>query len=98
MVGSSLPDEWAGAFVNVYVGASNIKTAIEIAESSLTEDMYKPIDVSAAWEIEIDEPLAENTDDSDEIPSQSELSDLARDGGVLYGAFHGYPPEPGQVQ
>ena len=97
MLGSSLPAEWAGAFVNVYVGATNIKAAIDYAESALADDKYQPINIDAAWEIDLDQPTNLESDNSEDFPSEDELLEVQRNGGVLYGAFHGYAPEPGQV-
>ena len=42
MEGTTLPSDWTGAFVNVYIGAPNIIEAIKTTETSLLSDCYKP--------------------------------------------------------
>ena len=91
MEDTSLPSDWAGAFVNVYVGAKNIVDAIKTAEQQLHTDLYKPDNTYSAYEIDMDS-LHDNLDDDDGI-SIDNMKNLNLQGGVLYGAFHGFPPE-----
>jgi hypothetical protein len=98
MEGTSLPSDWAGAFVNVYVGANNIIEAIKTAEMQLLADLYKPDNTYSAYEIDMDR-LEENNfnDNDDDGVSVENIRGLNEGGGLLYGAFHGFPPEQDEI-
>jgi len=97
MEGTSLPSDWSGAFVNVYVGATNIITAIKSAESQLYADFYKPDNTYAAYEIDMNNlDMHESNDDEDGISTEN-IRNLSAGGGILYGAFHGFPPEKDDI-
>ncbi|MFT5390915.1 MAG: hypothetical protein ACI8PT_001105 [Gammaproteobacteria bacterium] len=48
MPGTSLPADWAGAFVNVHIGANDIEDALESVENTLLTDRYRPVSTYAA--------------------------------------------------
>ena len=91
MEGTSLPSDWSGAFVNVYVGATNIIEAIKFAEDQLYTDSYEPNNTYAAYEIDLDS-LEEHDNNDDDGISTENIKNLST-GGILYGAFHGFSPE-----
>ncbi len=95
MEGSQLPSDSGGAFVSVYLRAGGIKSAIDDAENSLLSDLYKPIEINAAYKIEEDE-FAE-LEPEDGYPEESDFHNLLKNGGVWYGPFHLYPVEAEQV-
>ncbi len=96
MEGTSLPSDVAGAFVNVYLGAFNITEAIELTESELLNDCYKPVNTYAAFEIDVeDEDFKE---EEEGYPLKADLINLLENGGVWYGPFNCYPPEGNQLQ
>ncbi len=91
MQGTQLPAEYGGAFVSVYVGAEDIRTAIDSVEKQLLEDRYTPTWTSAAFALDLEE-----TDyDTDEkgYPGNDDLAQLKETGEIWYGPFHCYPPE-----
>ena len=87
MKGTTLPADWIGAFVNVYIDAPNIIEAIMTTEATLLSDYYKPDNTYSAYKIDIDE--FENSDENDEISTEN-IKSLKMDGGIIYGAFHGF--------
>lgn len=84
MTGCQLPKEAAGAFVSVYVSALVLRDAIDLAERCLIEDHYRPIDISAAYELDLDEV---------EYPGNADLEELRIHGGCWYGPFNTFPHE-----
>ena len=90
MKGTTLPPDWIGAFVNVYIDAPNIIEAIMTTEATLLSDYYKPDNTYSAYKIDID-GLDEfkGSDDNDEISTEN-IKSLKMDGGIVYGAFHGF--------
>ena len=94
MKGSSLPSDWSGAFVNVYVAANNIIEAISSAEDQLLTDLYRPDNTYAAYEVDLENLGSEELND-DHISSDNIKNLIAGD--VLYGAFHGFPPEESSI-
>ena len=96
MMGSELPADWAGAFVSVYVGADHIGDAIEQAEASLLADMYRPLHISSAYDLEIDD--MDYDTDEEGYPGNEALESIRANGDVFYGPFNGYGPEAHQSQ
>jgi hypothetical protein len=91
MTGCQLPKEAAGAFVNVYVSALVLRDAMDLAERCLIEDHYRPIDISAAYELDLD-----GFDyDTDKVgyPGNADLEELRIHGGRWYGPFNTFPHE-----
>ena len=91
MEGTQLPDNCEGAFVNVYIGADDIRKAMDIAERNLLDDCYKPVRLSAAFELDL-----EGIDyDSDEkgYPGNADLQDIRNNADVWYGPFNCFPHE-----
>jgi hypothetical protein len=66
----------------MYLGALNIKEAIEIAETELLSVFYKPINTYAAFEIALEG-----------YPLKADLVDILRNGGIWYGPFQCYPSD-----
>ena len=97
MEGTHLPSDWAGAFVNVYVSANNIIEAIKLAEDQLLLDYYKPDNTYSASEIDIDSLHEDDCNDEDDGISVENIKNLNLSGGILYGAFHGFPPEQDSI-
>ncbi len=90
MKGTTLPSDWTGAFVNVYIGAPNIIEAIKETEALLLSDSYKPDNTYSAYEIDIERlDEFENSDDDDGISIEN-IKSLKTNGGVMYGTFHGF--------
>jgi len=88
MSGCQLPDGTAGAFVNVYVSAPTLRDAMDLAERYLIEDRYRPIDIFAAYELDL-----EGVDyDSDEAgyPGNADLEEIRLRGGRWYGPFNAF--------
>jgi hypothetical protein len=96
MEGTQLPSECGGACVNVYLGADDIRDAIDLAECELLSDCYKPIYTYEAYELDL-EDTDYNTDEEGE-PGNDDLLNLQKNGGIWYGCFHTYPPESEQLQ
>ncbi|MEH6911327.1 MAG: hypothetical protein V7459_12130 [Oceanicoccus sp.] len=96
MQGSQLPDDCAGAYVDVYIGASNIREAIDDVESELLADCYKPKRTCSAVEIDLDSPDLEA--DAESAPTIEEFLHIQDSGEIFYGEFHCYPPEKGDIQ
>ncbi|MCW1926639.1 hypothetical protein OKA05_29065 [Luteolibacter arcticus] len=91
MKGCQLPEEAAGAFVNVYVSAAVLRDALDLAERFLIEDHYRPIDIYAAFELDL-----EGIDhDTEEVgyPGNADLQELQLHGGRWYGPFTTFPYE-----
>jgi hypothetical protein len=89
MRGCQLPEDAAGAFVNVYVGASTIRDAMDLAERYLTEDRYRPIDISVAYELDLDG--VDYDTDEEAYPGNAELEEIQHNGGHWYGPFNTFP-------
>ena len=96
MMGSEMPEDWAGAFVSVYVGADHIGDAIKEAEASLLNDLYKPLHISSAYDLEIED--FDYDTDEEGYPGNDELESIRENGIVFYGPFNGYGPEAHQLQ
>ena len=96
MEGTTLPDDWAGAYVNVFIGASSIIEAITAVESQLYNDCYKPTNTYAAFELDLDEEDVNNGEEG--YPNNQELLNLKENGGYWYGPFYGFPPEENTLQ
>ena len=96
MEGTSLPSDWSGAFVNVYVGANDIVEAIKSAEEQLLTDLYRPDNTYAAYEIDLESLDEDNQNDEEDDISSENIKNLIT-GGILYGAFHGFPPEENDI-
>lgn len=89
--GTQLPSDVAGTYVNIYLGAHDIKQAVKIAETELLSNFYKPITTYAAFEIDIDDEGSK--EEVEGYPLKADLLDLLKNGGIWYGPFHYYPPE-----
>lgn len=91
MKGCQLPKKVAGAFVNVYVSALLLRDAMDLAERCLIEDHYRPIDISAAYELD----LKGVHYDTGEVgyPGNADLEELRIHGGRGYGPFNAFPHE-----
>ena len=88
MKGTTLPLDWIGAFVNVYIDAPNIIEAIMTTEATLLSDHYKPDNTYSSYKIDIEGlDEFENSDDNDEISTET-IKSLKIDGGIRYGPFH----------
>lgn len=96
MEGSSLPDDWGGAFVNVYISAPNIIEAVRETESLLYSDLYKPINTHAAYELDLEETDFDT--DEEGYPGNQDLENIKINGGFWYGPFHGFPLEESELQ
>jgi hypothetical protein len=95
MSGCQLPEDAAGAFVNVYVGASTIRDAMDRAERYLVEDRYRPIDIYAAYELDLD---GEDYDTDEEgYPGNADLEEIRLHGGCWYGPFITFPHDEDSV-
>ena len=88
MKGSSLPGDCAGAFVNVYQPADTIREAIDLAEKSLLADLYKPVETTAAYQLDDDEYESEYQEEGD--PTGEDITGLLDSGESWYSAFHTY--------
>jgi len=95
MKGTPLPTRCGGAFVNVYLSADNVRQAIDLAEESFLNDLYKPVETTSVYQLESDEYEKEYYEEGD--PSKEDLLNLHKTGGVWYCAFHTYPPETKDV-
>lgn len=93
MEGTQLPEGCEGAIVNVYVGAVDIRAAMERAELSLLADFYRPVKIMAAFELDL-----EGTDfDTEEgYPGNADLQDIKNNSEVWYGPFYTFPPDEGK--
>ena len=96
MEGTQLPSDCAGAFVNVFIDATNLVEAIREVETQLIIDCYKPVNTYAAFELDIEED--DYRDEDEGYPRKEDLIDLLKNGGVWYGPFNMYPPEGKQLQ
>lgn len=92
MEGCQLPKDCKGAFVNVYLSADNIREAIDIAESELFSDFYKPVNTYEAFEIDLEGEELER-DNDDQSPTIKELRNYPKENKVSYGTFHCFPYE-----
>ena len=91
MEGTQLPSDCQGAFVNVYVGAVTIREALDKAEAQLLADRYRPIDISEAYELDL-EGANFDTDERG-YPGNDDLRQLRESGDTWYGPFNAFPPE-----
>ncbi len=91
MDGSKLPEDSAGAYVNVYVPANAIVDSIERAEESLLADFYRPIETISA--VQIDEERYDSEYQEEGDPEEENLRNLKSTGGIWYACFHLYPHE-----
>ncbi|BCE03215.1 hypothetical protein [Marinicellulosiphila megalodicopiae] len=95
MSGTQLPDDAAGAFVNCYIGADNIREAIDLVEAQLLEDCYKPFQTYAAFSLDLDEVDYDTLEDG--LPDNEDLLKLQSTGAIWYGPFNTYLPEMDDV-
>lgn len=95
MNGCQLPASVAGAFVNVYVSAPALRDALNLAERYLIEDHYRPIDIYAAYELDL-EGVDYDTDEAG-YPGNANLEELRLQGGRWYGPFNTFPYEDAQT-
>ncbi len=86
-----LPPDCGGAFVNVYLAAPDIRTALDWAEESLSRDHYRLHHLEAAFLIDLGEYVKDPEAEGE--PEYEDLLELLDRGGVWYGLFHCYPPE-----
>lgn len=93
MEGSTLPDDWQGAFVNVLIGEDSIIDAIQRVEEALVRDKYRPLMTCAAFMLELEDYANEDIEEG--YPDLQELEHLRRNGGVWYGPFYGFTPDVG---
>ncbi len=96
MEGTTLPDDWSGAFVNVFIASNNIVDAIKEVESLLYSDQYKPTNTYAAFELDLEDTDFDTGEEG--YPNNQELLNLKINGGYWYGPFHGFPPENNALQ
>lgn len=90
----SLPAECGGAFVNVYLAAADIRSALDLAETSLSDDGYRVHSLEAAFTVDLGEYLKDPEDPNAQgEPEYEDLLQLLDDGSVWYGTFHCYPPD-----
>ena len=91
MEGTQLPEDCAGAFVSVYIGANKIYEAIISVEKQLLEDRYDPVETYEAYLLD----LEENDYDTDEkgYPGNEDLKIIKETGNIWYGPFHTFPYE-----
>jgi hypothetical protein len=97
MIGTQLPDDCAGAYVNVYVGSNCIRSAIDLCEEQLLVDCYKPIYTYEAYELEL-EDIDYDGEEAEGYPNNKELEGILQNGGLRYGPFNCFPPEENQLQ
>jgi hypothetical protein len=94
MPGTSLPADWAGAFVKVHIGANDIKDAFTPVGSALLTDRYRPGSTYAAREIDLDTFDEDETEEhADGASTTDELRALVVNEECVYGAFHGCAPQ-----
>ena len=89
MEGCLLPSDCAGAFVNVYVGDNDIRTAMNRVESDLVTDYYRPIELYEAYKLDLED--VDYSTDEEGYPSNDDLVQLRESGGRWYGPFNCYP-------
>jgi hypothetical protein len=95
MEGTQLPIDCGGGFVSVYLRDYNIRSAIDNAESELLSDLYKPVEVNAAYKIDEDE--FSEIEPEEGYPEESDLKNMLANGGVWYGPFHLFPVEDEKI-
>jgi hypothetical protein len=88
MSGCQLPEGTAGAFVNVYVSAPTLRDAMDLAERYLIEDRYRPIDISAAYELDLEGIDYDTTEMG--YPGNADLKEIQLHGGRWYGPFNAF--------
>lgn len=86
MEGTQLPANAVGAFVNVYVGADSIREAINEVERNLLSDLYKPVETSAVYQLDL-EDFDYDTEEKG-YPGNDDLLKLKETGEVWYGPFN----------
>lgn len=86
-----LPADCGGAFVNVYLAAPDIRTALDWAEHSLGRDHYRVHRLEAVFTIDLGEYIKDPEAEGE--PEYDDLAALLDQGGVWYGTFHCYPLE-----
>ncbi|WP_369157937.1 hypothetical protein [Candidatus Thiodiazotropha sp. LNASS1] len=96
MEGTQLPEDCAGAYVNVYLGADEIREAIERVEIELLNDCYMPVLTYEAYQLDLEE--RDYDTDEEGYPGNADLIHLQENGGIWYGPFNLYPPEDIQLQ
>lgn len=94
MEGTQLPPGSQGAFVNVYVGAVTIREALDKVETRLLWDRYRPIDIYAAYELDLEDTGIDRAEEG--YPNREDLKTLKETGDIWYGPFHLFPAEPGR--
>ena len=92
---AQLPSSCAGAFVNVYVGAITLREALNKSEAHLFEDKYKPIDISCAYELDLD--IADYDTDEKGYPNNKDLEVVRDEEGYWYGPFNTFPYDDDNV-
>lgn len=95
MEGTQLPSDCGGGFVSVYLRDNDIRSAIDSAEDELLSDLYKPIEVNAAYKIEEEEFYELEIEEG--YPEVQDLQNILKNGGVWYGPFHLYPIEGNKI-
>ncbi|GAB1266165.1 hypothetical protein [Aurantivibrio infirmus] len=95
MEGTQLPMDCGGAFVSVYLREENIRAAMDSAESELLTDLYKPKEITAAYQIDEDE--FEELEEEEGYPNEKDFRNLLLNGGVWYGPFHLFPAESHEI-
>lgn len=95
MEGTTLPNDVAGAFVNVFIGANDIRDAINNVEAQLLRDCYKPVYTYAAFELDLDETDFDAGEDG--YPNNQDLLRIQKTNEIWYGPFNCYPPEAKEV-
>lgn len=94
MSGTDLPEDCGGAWVDVYLAADTIKSAIDAAEHALLEDRYRPVATLEAFTLDLEHYTDyDEAEEADHIPTADELLQLWETGGVWYSAFFTFPPE-----
>ena len=96
MEGTQLPDDCAGAIVNVYIGATTIREAIDRVETELLDDCYKPIFTLAAFVLDLEEDVPETEEEG--YPNKEDLVKIMNERDIWYGPFYTYPPEQKDIQ
>lgn len=88
MEGTQLPEDFIGAFVSVYLPATDIKEAIDLTEEYLLTDKYNPIETTAAYRLDLDD--IDYDTDEEGYPGNKDLRNLLENGGYWYGPFNGW--------
>ncbi len=94
MEGTQLPADCAGAIVNAYIGAHDIRDAINRVEAELLEDCYQPVFIFSAGVLDIDEA---DFDDEEGYPELEDLIRIQASDEIWYGPFNVFPPEQHEI-